>query len=220
MKKTCLRCDVEQILESFPADGSRKDGRHPYCKGCRSAEKKAAYIRDRNKILEKASLYRANNLEAIKTRNKNYYWRDPEQRRAKNRIYTARNAEANRLRAAEWYKNNRERGLLTSRVGLAKRRSLLAAAEGRCTAKNLLAILEQQEHKCKYCDTQLDAGWHADHVLPLSRGGTNWPDNIVITCPWCNLSKHDALLPEWLDRLLLGDQPIPSNLSRLVLGLG
>jgi 5-methylcytosine-specific restriction endonuclease McrA len=34
-------------------------------------------------------------------------------------------------------------------------------------------------------------------VIPLDRGGSNGPENIVIACPECNHSKHNKLPHEW-----------------------
>jgi 5-methylcytosine-specific restriction endonuclease McrA len=34
-------------------------------------------------------------------------------------------------------------------------------------------------------------------VVPLSRGGSNGPENIVIACPTCNLAKKDKMPHEW-----------------------
>jgi hypothetical protein len=39
--KTCLKCGHDKSLRAFPLDPNRRDGRHPYCKECRSEEQKA-----------------------------------------------------------------------------------------------------------------------------------------------------------------------------------
>ena len=31
--------------------------------------------------------------------------------------------------------------------------------------------------------------YHVDHRMPLSLGGSNYPDNLQLLCPTCNLSK-------------------------------
>jgi len=60
-------------------------------------------------------------------------------------------------------------------------------------------ILERDEYRCVYCgDT--DAPLCADHVVPLSRGGSNHPGNLVCCCIPCNSSKSDRLLSEWRGR--------------------
>lgn len=61
------------------------------------------------------------------------------------------------------------------------------------------AVIERDGHACAYCgDT--DAQLCADHVVPLSRGGTNDIENLVCACIPCNSSKSDRLLEEWRGR--------------------
>lgn len=36
-----------------------------------------------------------------------------------------------------------------------------------------------------------------DHVIPLSRGGSNSITNVVPACKPCNSGKRDLLLSEW-----------------------
>src|SRR3546814_17562676 len=59
---------------------------------------------------------------------------------------------------------------------------------GEFTAEDIDAMLAAQKKKCWYCGTKLTA-YHVDHRIPLARGGSNGPENLVIACPACNLSK-------------------------------
>lgn len=58
-------------------------------------------------------------------------------------------------------------------------------------------ILERDGYQCTYCG---DDARCADHVVPLSRGGSNDEDNLVACCLPCNSSKSDRLLSEWRGR--------------------
>lgn len=79
-----------------------------------------------------------------------------------------------------------------------RRRVRKAHAEGTHTRVDELEQLKRQKHKCYYCHKKIvDGNWHIDHVVPLSRGGSDWPDNIVIACPYCNDSKGTKLPHEW-----------------------
>jgi superfamily II DNA or RNA helicase len=54
--------------------------------------------------------------------------------------------------------------------------------------------------KCQLCGDVLERGWHADHVVPFSKGGPTTLDNGQALCRKCNLAKGDAnpiLLREW-----------------------
>lgn len=52
-----------------------------------------------------------------------------------------------------------------------------------------------KEVLCHWCKQAFAPGdCHADHVIPLSRGGPHNLNNLVIACATCNVKKH-ALMP-------------------------
>lgn len=69
----------------------------------------------------------------------------------------------------------------------AKRRG----AAGRHTAEDIRNILGKQKYKCAECkaSVRLKAKRQVDHIIPIARGGTNWPSNLQILCAPCNMSK-------------------------------
>jgi 5-methylcytosine-specific restriction endonuclease McrA len=55
---------------------------------------------------------------------------------------------------------------------------------------------------CVYCG--YDTFIEVDHRVPMSKGGTNTPDNLQPVCRYCNRSKHwfsEAEFLIWLNRL-------------------
>ena len=74
------------------------------------------------------------------------------------------------------------------------------------TASAIVAALAPKRLKhgvfgpCAYCGTWIANS--VDHVLPLSRGGTDDPSNIVSACYDCNFDKKDRTPEEW--RLSVG----------------
>lgn len=54
-------------------------------------------------------------------------------------------------------------------------------------------IHHRDNYKCVYCG---EPSQHVDHVIPVSKGGTNDLDNLVAACSTCNLAKSDKLLSE------------------------
>lgn len=70
----------------------------------------------------------------------------------------------------------------------AKRR----AAVGQHTGQELRDLFIQQGGRCAYfsfCGNDIHTIRHADHIIPLSKGGTNWISNIQLCCPSCNYLK-------------------------------
>lgn len=49
--------------------------------------------------------------------------------------------------------------------------------------------------------TPVGSEYHVDHVIPLVQGGSNGPENLVISCPLCNVSKGGRLPQEFGNRL-------------------
>lgn len=65
------------------------------------------------------------------------------------------------------------------------------------TAKQRNSIFERDNGKCFYCAGQMvyQETWHIDHRTPVSAGGSNDPENLVLSCVRCNLKKG-AKMPE------------------------
>lgn len=60
-------------------------------------------------------------------------------------------------------------------------------------------VFERDDYTCRYCGER-GGRLECDHVVPVSRGGTNEMDNLVTACLPCNRSKRDKLLSEWRGR--------------------
>ena len=56
-------------------------------------------------------------------------------------------------------------------------------------------VLERDGHACTYCGA--DKRLEADHIVPLSRGGSNAFVNLATACQPCNLSKGSKPVEEW-----------------------
>ncbi len=80
------------------------------------------------------------------------------------------------------------------------RRAKLKLAEGFHSAADIQALLVQQNTRC-LCSFDLSRGFHVDHVVPISRGGSNWSSNLQLLCQPCNDSKGAKTMDEWVDRL-------------------
>jgi 5-methylcytosine-specific restriction endonuclease McrA len=61
-------------------------------------------------------------------------------------------------------------------------------AKGSCTEEQLLARLEMFGGLCYLCGK---AGKEVDHVIPLNKGGSDWPANLRPACRSCNAKKSD-----------------------------
>lgn len=140
-------------------------------------------------------------------RNKSYYATHREQSNAQSAKYREAHPDTIKANQQRWMKENAERvqhyrqredRRLAGRAHSSHRRALKKNSPLAHTAQDIEQQKTRQKGKCYYCHKKF-ADFHVDHIIPLSRGGSNGPDNIVVTCPTCNLSKNDRLPHEWID---------------------
>jgi hypothetical protein len=83
------------------------------------------------------------------------------------------------------------------RMHRARRRAREAGAPGSYTWSEVTGLLLAFDRRCAYCQRPITSQVDPDHVVPLSRGGSNAVTNILPTCHPCNGDKRDLLLHEW-----------------------
>jgi hypothetical protein len=57
-------------------------------------------------------------------------------------------------------------------------------------------IAERASHRCEYChapEAVFNFPFEVEHVVPVSRGGTDEDDNRALACRACNLFKSDPV---------------------------
>lgn len=63
------------------------------------------------------------------------------------------------------------------------------------------AVFVRDYYRCVYCGCDVSAesgiGIHCDHILPVSKGGTDEMSNLATACAPCNFSKGSKRLAEW-----------------------
>ena len=55
----------------------------------------------------------------------------------------------------------------------------------------MLALIERDGYECSFCGSQ--DGLTIDHIMPLSRGGSDQLNNLQILCQSCNSQKKDRM---------------------------
>jgi hypothetical protein len=58
-------------------------------------------------------------------------------------------------------------------------------------------VFKRDDYTCQYCGERGER-LECDHVIPVSRNGSNDPENLVTACKPCNRSKRDKTPEEWL----------------------
>jgi 5-methylcytosine-specific restriction endonuclease McrA len=77
------------------------------------------------------------------------------------------------------------------RVYVRNRHARLRSNGGTHTADDVNAQFKRQRGRCFWCGKKIEKQYDVDHVIPLKIGGSNGPENLVISCPTCNRKKKD-----------------------------
>ena len=182
--KICTRCNKEcpATLEYFYYC---THGWHKLTAQCRDCIKLYALERVRR------------NRDAINKCQKEARQEHIEKARQREREYNEAHREERNKYTKFWRDTYPERRKTAMRNAIAKRKG----ASGKHSEREVREQFDRQQGKCYYCQCSLggykEPTWHADHVVPLSRGGSNSIDNIVAACINCNLRKHNRLPHEW-----------------------
>ena len=58
-----------------------------------------------------------------------------------------------------------------------------------------LRILNRDGRECYWCGMEANT---VDHIVPVAKGGTDDPENLVAACRKCNFSKQDKMPDEFV----------------------
>lgn len=171
--RTCSKCE-RTLLATHEFFGAKKspDGCSSLCKECTKKRNHEYYQAHREEIIAAQMVYDREHAEQQRNYRRQWKRDNPVRVKALNRQWYEDNYE--RCRELAWNYRARKRG-----------------ASGSHTTADIKAQHERQEGKCYWCNCKVGDKYHVDHVVPLSKGGSNWPSNIVIACPTCNQVKKD-----------------------------
>lgn len=107
-----------------------------------------------------------------------------------NKKYRSVNRELIRSIQKSYVECHPEKRAETSRTSARNRRAKVLDAGGVHSHNDVLSIYFAQKGRCAYCKVKVGKKYHVDHIVPISKGGTNGRDNLQICCPTCNLRKN------------------------------
>lgn len=175
-------------------------------------KKAARYLLNRETVVAKMKIYNEANKDKISAINKaryrknhaHYVKKARAKREANRGVFAAarrQHYEKNKLHEKTthrlWCLANRER----EQAHRQNRRAREQSANGSFTSQDVLDLFERQQGRCAYCRVTIQKDFHVDHVIPLAKGGSNWPSNLALACESCNLSKGHKL--DWKPRMQL-----------------
>ena len=167
MDRRCTKCGEVKAVSEFSKDARGRDGRRSWCKACLCAQQRA---------------YREANPEKIRIYDKAYREANREKECAWQKAYREANREKIRIYDKAWREANPEKRCATR----ARRNARKNGAAGQATAEQRAARQDYYGGRCYICGAPAEA---MDHVIPLARGGSNWPANLRPICRSCNSMK-------------------------------
>ncbi len=214
--KTCTRCKETKPLSGFYVSKGKV---HVPCKACTSVRSREHYTKNREKVLARNRAWVAANKEAVLVQQQAWRAANKKHKAASGKAWALANKERKVALDKAWNEANKERAAASRR------------AWKKANPDKVLFYFQQRKHRertapggpfypgrvdyklrikefhglCAYC---LKAPYtELDHAIPLSRGGTNYPDNVWPCCLPCNRNKKAKILfVEWVPPCLVGDK--------------
>jgi 5-methylcytosine-specific restriction endonuclease McrA len=198
----CAVCYQEKPVAEFYSDPKLGTGHKHQCILCYKQMQKAWQKKNLKHLAEKAKAWRTAHPEQ-RQKKKDYckaYYRN---HITEFRLYYENHTgiikdyyknHKDRMRSAlrAWRKANPERVVIL----YMHRRAREKEAPGTTTVEQLQSRIAFYGERCWICGEPFQA---IDHVIPLTKGGTNWPANLRPICKQCN-SKKQAQWPWPPDR--------------------
>lgn len=162
------------------------DCRCRICKSAQAERDRRYYQGHRDEALAANRRWRAEHPEKDAEYARRFRREHPERAARNVRRYYERHAEQVCAGCRSWRQEHPEKCRSYKRA----RRAREYNAPGNYTKSDVLAQYDRQRGRCFWCNAKVGEDYHADHVIPLSKGGGNGPENIVVACPRCNQTKN------------------------------
>lgn len=177
----CVVCMADRVAAARASKPKGRIGRPPIPVELQKARRKAQRSANVERYRQYQNKYYANNKAKIAEKKLEWWKANPEAVSAIMRRWRLAHPET--VRAHDHARRSRE-----------------AKAEGSYTGDELKRLYELQKGCCAGCRARLNKKYHADHIVPIARGGSNYITNIQLLCKTCNLRKHARDPIEWAQR--------------------
>ncbi len=213
--KICRGCRAEKDLADFYKNTEMADGHFNKCKSCVKAraqkyrrehlEQYAQYEKARANLphrVEARRKYLEEHREQISEYKKRWATDNNEIVAASKLHYYERRREDVIARSKKWAENNPEKVRQAKINNLRRRRAARHTSRGHFTVEEFKELCARYGNKCLACgDTE--AVLDADHVVPLTKGGSDSINNIQPLCGSCNRKKFVNIIDYRLNTNIL-----------------
>jgi len=163
----------------------RKRAENPEkCKEESRKKAKAYYDRYPERLRARSAEYRKNNPEKVKESVDKWFEENKEYRRQYKKEYRRTHKET----ISQYRKANPDK----NRAYKQNRRTRQTRAGGSFTETEWVSLCKRYKYKCLGCGKHRKLT--ADHIMPVSKGGTSSIENIQPLCGPCNSKKKDKVI--------------------------
>lgn len=150
-----------------------------------------------------AKAFRAHNPEKVASQYKQWYDANKEKRSKYGKEWQQNNKltedyEVWRTKKLNYFKTYYQNNKESFKVYSHKRKARIAEVGGNFTKADIRDLYASQGARCYYCSISIEEGYHIEHMIPISRGGTNGPENVCLACAPCNRTKHTKTAEEFI----------------------
>jgi 5-methylcytosine-specific restriction endonuclease McrA len=186
--KKCVICKELKPLSEFFKSVCEKDSLSRDCKICNRARAKQ-WLKD--------------NPEKHKESRKKYNERNKEKIANYKKVWAEKNKEKRRESHLRWKANHPEKAKAVRINYENKRRAWENNCKNKVTTEQINELIDKSSNICFWCDMEIPAGqMHLDHIYPLSKGGENSINNLVVSCADCNKRKADKSPEVFLEEIM------------------
>jgi 5-methylcytosine-specific restriction endonuclease McrA len=143
------------------------------------------YRKNREQILAKRRAARAISLEEHREKERKRYAENASRYRETKKEWVRANPLKTAAKQKKWRKGKSDLIAAYSHVRRARKRG----AVGTYTPADVQNIRKLQRDRCALCSVKLHGAGHVDHIIALSRGGSNSKENLQLLCAPCNYAK-------------------------------
>lgn len=184
MSKVCIRCkhEYDESENAFSRNAKAKDRLSYECRQC----KKVMGVE-----------YRSRMPDSVREKQNKQHHDDRLLNPERVSNWRRRYRETHREQIAAAHKDWCQRNKLARCESRSRYYARKLGAKGSHTIEDIIKRMDAQQGTCFWCGVEYGEDYEVDHIIALSRGGSNSMRNIVIACGSCNASKCAKSVVEW-----------------------
>lgn len=174
--KTCNKCKIEQPLNNFNKDNSRKDNLSYKCISCYKKDNLKRYDLKKDQIIENSRKWNESNKIKNKLSWEKYYIKNKDKVIQRSKTWRQNNKEQYNLNQKEYREKNKILHNLRVRLSISLKKYLKENKKYNtigylgCSIKEYIVYLEKQFTE-EMTWENYGTYWEIDHTIPLSKGG-------------------------------------------------